>query len=80
MGRNLIPCIKCNSWVHKRFSGIQKCLTKAVVFVSRKSSGVTGNAEDDGDVTQDGDDIEKFSYFGNGFSSGVGVQEAVNEE
>ena len=45
--------------MHKKCSEIQKCLSKAVDFKCRKCSGSTGDAENDGDVTLDGDLIEK---------------------
>ena len=48
-------CMKCNSWVHKKCSGVQKCLSKAVDFMCRNYSGIAGDVEGDGDVTLDSD-------------------------
>ena len=55
--RNSILCIKCNCWVHKRCSGIRKCLTKIVDFERRKCSGFTDSTKADEEVTKDGDVI-----------------------
>ena len=56
------------------------CLSKAVAFVCRKCFGFNSSAEDNGDMTPDGDVIEKstkFLYLKNVLSSRGGVQEAV---
>ena len=43
MGSNFNLCIECNSWVHTKCSGIQKCLCKTVNFVCRKyTDGIIG--------------------------------------
>ena len=55
-------------------------LSKALDFVCRKCSSFTSSAEDDGDVTIDGNVMEKmtkFSYLGDVLSCGGGMQEAV---
>ena len=36
VGRNSILCFKCNCCVHKKCSGIRKCLTNVVDFIFRK--------------------------------------------
>ena len=71
-------CIKCNSLVHRKCSGIRKCLTKVVC---RKCSNFTDSSKFDEEVTINGNVLErvtKFSHLGNVLSSGEGVQEAVD--
>ena len=55
-----ILCIKCNCWVRRRFSGIRKCLSKAVDTVSRKCCGFTSCIIADKEVTLDDDVIEMW--------------------
>ena len=60
--------------------GIQKSLTKAVDFASRKCSGFTGSTHADEEVTLGGDVTEKvakFSYHRDVRSPEERVQEAV---
>ena len=55
-------------------------LTRHWILCAGKCSGFTGDAHDDGDVTLDGDAIEKVMkllYLEDFFCSVKGVQEAV---
>ena len=57
-----------------------KCLGKAVDFVYKKCFSSTGNTENGGYMTLDGDitkKVMKLSCLGDDLSSGEGVQEAV---
>ena len=84
VGSNSVMCTSCNSWVHRRCSGIKGRLQNAcATFVCRICQGTRNNHKTSGNatcMTVDGDNyevVEKFCYLGDMLDAGGGSDTAV---
>lgn len=78
VGRNSIMCVKCESWVHKRCSGIVGALKGITGFHCDSCKGkITRQTGDTGNLSMRGvgnfERIDKFCYLGDMMEAGGGV-------